>query len=233
MKICPKCRYLDHEENGPNYECPKCGVIYSRAHEAINEEKIKQNEKRFTQTWAKTGATTRKNTGTFWVWAAVFITVIAFNAIRHINSPEIKPPTRSIPVAKPPVPPARENFLTKYEMRTQEKGTCSFKLISNDAPNTIFILTNRTTGQKTALLYVKRGDELEILVPPGEYGYQMIQGEVWLGDKEHFGLGTVYFDGDRTFVFAQNERETSGHIVKLNTLNGNMKPVRTARINLN
>ena len=61
----------------------------------------------------------------------------------------------------------------------------------------------------------------------------MIQGEVWLGEKEHFGLGTVYFDGDRTFLFEQNERETSGHIVKLNTLNGNMKPVRTARIDLN
>ena len=117
-------------------------------------------------------------------------------------------------------------------MRTQEKGTCSFKLTSNDAPNTIFILTNRITGQKTALLYVKRGDELEIQVPPGEYGYQMIQGEVWLGEKEHFGLRTVYFDGDRTLVFEQNERGTSGQIVKLNTMNGNMKPVRTARIDL-
>ncbi len=145
---------------------------------------------------------------------------------------QIKPPTRAIPVAKTPAPPARENFLTKYEMRTQEKGTCSFKVISNDAPNTIFILSNRITGQKTALLYVKRGDELEILVPPGEYGYQMIQGDVWLGDKEHFGLRTVYFDGDRTFLFEQNERGTSGHFVKLNTLNGNMKPVRTARIDL-
>ena len=60
----------------------------------------------------------------------------------------------------------------------------------------------------------------------------MIQGEVWLGEKEHFGLGTVYFDGDRTLVFEQNERGTSGQIVKLNTMNGNMKPVRTARIDL-
>lgn len=117
-------------------------------------------------------------------------------------------------------------------MRTQEKGTCSFKLISNDAPNTIFILTNRATGQKAALLYVKRGDELEVNVPPGEYGYQMIQGEVWLGEKEHFGLGTVYYDGDRTFLFEQDERGTSGHIIRLNTLDGNMKPVRTARIDL-
>jgi len=233
MKICPKCRYLDHEENGPNYECPKCGVIYSRAYEAINEEKIKQNEKRFAHTWAKARAGTRKKTGAFWVWAAVFMSIIAFNAIRNINSSGTNRPTPTVPSTKAPAPPARENFLTKYEMRTQEKGTCSFKVISNDAPNTIFILTNRINGQKTALLYVKRGDELEIQVPPGEYGYQMIQGDVWLGDKEHFGLRTMYFDGDRTFLFEQNERGTSGHFVKLNTLNGNLKPVRTARIDLN
>jgi hypothetical protein len=232
MKICPKCRYLDHEENGPNYECPKCGVIYSRAFEAINEEKIKQNEMHFAHTWAKAGSNTQKNAGTFWVWVAVFITIITFNVIRNIRTSGINHPTQAVPVAKTPVHSARENFLTKYEMRTQEKGTCSFKLTSNNAPNTIFILTNRITGQKTALLYVKRGDELEIQVPPGEYGYQMIQGEVWLGEKEHFGLGTVYFDGDRTLVFEQNERGTSGHIVKLNTMNGNMKPVRTARIDL-
>ena len=191
MKICPKCHYLDHEENGPNYECPKCGVIYSRAFEAINEEKIKQNEKHFAHTWAKAGITTRKNPGTFWVWVAVFLTVIAFNVIRNVKTSGINHATNIVPVAKTPTPPARENFLTKYEMRTKEKGICSFKLISNDAPNTIFILTSRVTGQKTALLYVKRGDELEVQVPPGEYGYQMIQGEVWLGEKEHFGLGTV------------------------------------------
>lgn len=144
MKICPKCCYLDYEENGPNCECPKCGVIYSRAFEAINEEKIKQNEKRFAKKWAKAGASTRKNTGTFWVWAAIFITIIAFNAIRNIRSSGINPPTRTFPATKASVPPARENFLTKYEMRTQEKGTCSFKVISNDAQNTIFILTKPT-----------------------------------------------------------------------------------------
>jgi hypothetical protein len=232
MKICPKCRYLDHEENGPNYECPKCGVIYSRAFEAINEEKIRQNEKHFSRTWAKAGSSTQKKIGTFWVWAAVFITLIAFQAIRNIKITGVNHPVAPVPAAKTPAPPARENFQTKYEMRTQEKGTCSFKLISNDAPNTIFILTNRATGQKAALLYVKRGDELEVNVPPGEYGYQMIQGEVWLGEKEHFGLGTVYYDGDRTFLFEQDERGTSGHIIRLNTLDGNMKPVRTARIDL-
>lgn len=61
----------------------------------------------------------------------------------------------------------------------------------------------------------------------------MIQGEVWLREKEHFGLGTVYFDGDRTFIFALHEREASGHIVKLTTLNGNIIPLKTACIDLN
>lgn len=38
MKICPKCRFLDHELSGPNYECPMCGVIYSRVAEKKAEK---------------------------------------------------------------------------------------------------------------------------------------------------------------------------------------------------
>lgn len=87
------------------------------------------------------------------------------------------------------------NFQTKFEMRTKDIQECSFKIISNDAPNTVFILLDQAKIEKKVLIYVKRGDEIELKVPPGDYSFQMIQGEIWLGEKEHFGLGTAYLDG--------------------------------------
>jgi hypothetical protein len=231
MKICPKCRYLDHEENGPSYECPMCGVIYSRAYDKINEEKIRYNEQKFERTWSKIKKAPDKAFSTFWVWAgiiAVVTTISAINMQKDFKQTDLfkqvsKDKTQS---------PLRDNFQTKFEMRTKEEGICSFKVISNDAPNTVFILLDNVTKDKKALLYVKKGDELEIKVPIGTYSYQMIQGEDWLGDKEHFGLRTAYLEGDKSFTFEQTEKGTTGHVVKLKVIAGNMHPRPTGRINL-
>lgn len=231
MKICPKCRYLDHEESGPNYECPMCGVIYSRAIDKINEEKIKYNEQQFEKTWAKIKKTPEKAFSTFWIWAGLMAIVAIVSGINIQNN--IKnanfPIEKSINNAKSNI---RENFQTKFEMRTKEIGDCPFKIISNDAPNTIFILLDHTTREKKAIIYVKKDDEIELKVPTGDYGFQMIQGEIWLGEKEHFGLGTVYLDGQRLITFAKNEKGATGNIVKLKAIDGNLKTTRTARINL-
>lgn len=229
MKICPKCRYLDHEESGPNYECPMCGVIYSRAIDKINEEKIKYNEQQFEKTWAKIKKAPEKAFSTFWIWAGLTAIVAIISGINiQKNMQYIKIPTgREVDKT---INFKNENFQTKFEMRTKEVGECSFKIISNDAPNTIFILLDHATREKIVLVYVKRGDEIELKVPPGDYSFQMIQGEIWLGEKEHFGLNTTYLDGQKIITFEKNERGASGNIVKLKTIDGNLKTKQTERI---
>ncbi|KAF5053147.1 hypothetical protein DSECCO2_401470 [anaerobic digester metagenome] len=231
MKICPKCRYLDHEENGPNYECPMCGVIYSRVIDKINEEKIKYNEQQFEKKWNKFKKAPEKAFSTFWIWAGIMAVVAVISGIniqnnaRHTDIVNTKPnnnPQRTL----------KDTFQTKFEMRTKGTAECPFKVISNDAPHTVFILLDARTKEKIALLYVKRNDELEIKVPSGTYSYQMIQGENWLGDHEHFGLSTAYLEGDKTFTFDKTAKGTEGHVIKLKAVNGNMHPRPTERISL-
>lgn len=231
MKICPKCRYLDLEGNGPSYECPMCGVIYSRVIDKINEEKIKYNEQQFDKKWARIKKKPEKQFSTFWIWAglmAIVAIISGINIQKNIQNTNL-PTEKTIIHPKTSI---KDNFQTKFEIRTKKIGEFPFKVISNDAPNTVFILTNNITKEKVALLYVKRNDELEIKVPAGIYGYQMIQGENWLGDKEHFGLRTAYLEGDRTFTFEKTKEGTQGHYVKLKAINGNMHPKPTTRINL-
>lgn len=208
-----------------------CGVIYSRAIDKINEEKIKYNEQQFEKTWAKIKKAPEKAFSTFWIWAGLMAIVAIVSGIniqkniQHANIPNEKPinnfKTNII-----------ENFQTKFEMRTKEIAECSFKIISNDAPNTVFILLDQSTRQKKVIVYVKRGDEIELKVPTGNYDFQMIQGENWLGEKEHFGIGTVYLEGKKIITFLKTERGASGNIVKLKAVNGNLKTEQTTRINL-
>ncbi len=241
MKICPKCRYLDHEENGPNYECPKCGVIYSRALDAINEEKRRKNEINYEKsarsakaktstyhqpwTWEgiKSGSKSRQ---TFWVWAGIISIILTSISLRDRALKN----DSFIPLITSTAPP--QDFLTKYEMRTQEPGSCPIKILSNGAPNTIFILLDSTTRDKKALFFLRSGDEIETQVPPGNYAYQMIQGNVWLGEDELFGPTTAYLDGDKTFDFRSGTTGTQGNTITLRTVNGNMHPTRTGKINL-
>ena len=58
MKKCPKCGYSRQEtDSKPEYECPKCGVIYERSLEA--QERKRQQE---TVQQQKSDEKTRRNT---------------------------------------------------------------------------------------------------------------------------------------------------------------------------
>lgn len=231
MKICPKCRYLDHEENGPNYECPMCGVIYSQVHKKINEEKIKYNEKTFEKKWAKFKQKPTRSYQTPLIWMAMIASISIITTI-NLRKDFMKTDLFKEMNSNKEQKIADDNFRTKFEMRTKNQGICDFKIISNDAPNTVFILIDNITNEKIALLYVKKNDEIEIQVPPGSYKYQMIQGKEWLGEKEHFGLRTAYLEGDRTLDFEHSHKGKTGHVVTLKAINGNMKPIPTGRISL-
>lgn len=38
MTICPKCHYeRQHGEEGPDYECPKCGIVYAKFDAALEQ----------------------------------------------------------------------------------------------------------------------------------------------------------------------------------------------------
>ncbi len=231
MKICPKCRYLDHEENGPNYECPMCGVIYSKVIDDINREKIARNERNSDKTWNKINRAPEKAFSAFWIWAglmAVVAIISGINIRKNVQNTDF-PIEKKINNFKSDT---KEYFQTKFEMRTKDIPECSFKIISNDAPNTVFILLDQNKIEKKVLIYVKRDDEIELQVPPGDYSFQMIQGENWLGEKEHFGLGTVYLDGQKIITFKKTDKGTTGNIVKLKAIDGNLKTTRSARINL-
>lgn len=235
MKICPKCRYLDHEENGPNYECPMCGVIYSKVIDDINREKIARNERYFDKTWNKIKRAPEKAFSTFWIWAglmAVVAIISGINIQRNVATVDHSKP--AFPTTSPLLTPKSNisNFQTKYEIRTEEKGRCGFKVIANGSNNVIFILLDKATGKKVALLYVKAGDELEIQIPAGAYGYQMIQGVIWLGENEHFGAGTTYLEGIETFVMKDDESGFTNQVVTLKSVNGNLHPTRTKKISL-
>lgn len=225
MKICPKCRYLDHEETGSSYECPKCGVIYSRVLESINQEKIRKNVESYTIVKKKNGWSI-DTVPTFWVWAgiaAIVAVISGINIQRTLGNENYFP---SVPTSPQKT---SERFVTKYEMRTSEALNSEFEVVSNDAPNTIFILLDKTSKQKKALVYVKRNEKIALKVPEGEYAYQMIEGQEWINDQEHFGRSTVYKDGETTLDFSPKKKCT----VTLKTIEGNMHPRKTGRIELN
>ncbi|ACU88870.1 hypothetical protein [Desulfomicrobium baculatum] len=212
-----------------------CGVIYSKVIDDINREKIASNERNFDKTWNKIKRAPEKALSTFWIWAglmAVVAIISGINIQRNVATVDHVRP--AFPTTSTPSTPKSNisNFHTKYEMRTKEAGECSFKVISNDAPNTVFILLDQASRKMKVIIYVKKGDDIELKVPPGDYMFQMIQGETWLSEKEHFGLGTTYLDGQKIISFEKTERGTSGNIVKLKAIDGNLKTVRTARINL-
>jgi hypothetical protein len=235
MKICPKCRYLDHEENGPNYECPKCGVIYSKVVDDINREKIARNERNFDHTWNKIKRAPEKAFSTFWIWAGLMAVVAIISGIyiqRNVAIVDHVRPTFPETRAPSTLKPNISNFQTKYEIRTIKKGRCGFKVFANGTDNVVFILLDKAIGKKVAILYVKAGDELEIQIPAGTYGYQMIQGSVWLGENEHFGASTKYLDGVETFTLEDNESGYTNQFVKMEAVNGNLHPKRTGRISL-
>ena len=94
-------------------------------------------------------------------------------------------------------------------------------------------MLDKSIGKKVALLYVKAGDELEIQIQARIYGYQMIQGTIWLGENEHFGVGTKYLEGVETFTLEDNESGYTSQFVKLQAVDGNLHPTRTKRISLN
>lgn len=235
MKICPKCRYLDHEENGLNYECPMCGVIYSRVLDDINREKIAQNERHFDIDWNKIKRAPKKAFSAFWVWAGLMLVVAIISGV-NIRRDEVTVDhaKSAFPISSAPsiLKSNISNFQTKYEMRTEKKSRCGFKVIANGTENVVFILLDKSIGKKVALLYVKAGDELEIQIPAGTYGYQMIQGSVWLGENEHFGVGTKYLEGLETFTLEDNENGYTSQFVKLEAVNGNLHPRMTKKISL-
>jgi len=47
MKICPKCHYENTIDFKNDDDCPSCGVIFIKALEAQNEEKIRNNESKY------------------------------------------------------------------------------------------------------------------------------------------------------------------------------------------
>lgn len=47
MKACPKCNYENNDLTSILIECPSCGIIYEKALNAINEEKIRKNESKY------------------------------------------------------------------------------------------------------------------------------------------------------------------------------------------
>ena len=238
MKICPKCRYLDHEKDGPHYECPKCGVIYSKAQEVINEEKRRRNEQRYeaqkkatakhTQVWTwdsiKSGP---KSQQTFWVWAGLIAIVMTVTGLRErvLQTDEF---AQVAAISKTP----SQEFITKIDIRSKEPAKCPIKIISNGAPHTIFIFLDNATREKEALFFVRTGEEIEAKIPPGRYTYQMIQGKVWFGDQELFGAGTAYLEGDKIFDFFSNATGTSGNTIMLQKIDGNMHPRPTGKINI-
>lgn len=112
MKICPKCRYLDHEETGSSYECPKCGVIYSRVLESINQEKIRKNVESYTIVKKKNGWSI-DTVPTFWVWAgiaAIVAVISGINIQRTLGNENYFP---SVPTSPQKT---SERFVTKYEI---------------------------------------------------------------------------------------------------------------------
>lgn len=104
MKICPKCRFLDHEKNGPSYDCPMCGVIYSRIGDRAYEYKDKESKLRFEKipienlrpswTWEEIKNGPKKRSWNFWLWVVLIIAamlVTAINIQRSIGSESIIP----------------------------------------------------------------------------------------------------------------------------------------------
>lgn len=129
MKICPKCNFLDHETSGPSYECPKCGVIYSKVIYDINKEKIKRNEEAF-KGWKKHSKSDNKNT--VLIWASLLVIISAGFYVTK-NSP-VSMPIESAPQApqkRIESQPQRINFPKKYEMRITQTGRCGFTVRNN------------------------------------------------------------------------------------------------------
>ncbi len=47
---CPKCHYVrGPEDTAPDYECPRCGVVYAKAKQQIDLERVREDVRRKTE----------------------------------------------------------------------------------------------------------------------------------------------------------------------------------------
>ncbi len=86
-------------------------------------------------------------------------------------------------------------------------ATSSLKVVT-DMGNAVIQLYDPATETHVISVYVRRGDEVTIPVPPGTYRMQVIEGDKWHGPEKYFGSTTTFETVSREMTFS--ERHGSG-----------------------
>jgi hypothetical protein len=80
-------------------------------------------------------------------------------------------------------------------------ATSSLKVVT-DMGNAVIQLYDPATDTHVISVYVRRGDEVTIPVPPGTYRMQVIEGDKWHGPEKYFGSTTTFETVSRKMTFS-------------------------------
>lgn len=91
MKICPKCDYqrIDTDYNTPDYECPKCGVIYDKAKQkTIPSPLISEKSDNIFKRYSRLGSLQKGCLGCLSIFILFFILAIVGGIFVPSRSPK-------------------------------------------------------------------------------------------------------------------------------------------------
>ncbi|MBF7015351.1 hypothetical protein QUC32_26960 (plasmid) [Novosphingobium resinovorum] len=81
-------------------------------------------------------------------------------------------------------------------------ATSSLKVVT-DMGNAVIQLYDPATDSHVISVYVRRGDEVTIPVPPGTYRMHVIEGEKWHGHEQYFDSTTTFETVNREMTFSE------------------------------
>jgi Zn-finger nucleic acid-binding protein len=226
--VCPKCRYKrgEADQGLSEHECPKCGVVYEKALEKINELKRLDNIAAYEKM-----IESKRNRSFLYALGCVLalLGTLFFYLSKDQEIPSGAATWMDMESVSLFVRPEEPFPVTKYSVYTSEACPARFTIISTDELNRIILLYDQASGNIIYRAYLNAGETIDSMVPIGKYIYRVIAGHKWLDGERHFGLKTMYHEGINALNFG-DENGVQNVTITLSVTDGNfpVKPVGRA-----
>ncbi len=111
-------------------------------------------------------------------------------------------------------------------VRTNRPRVAPFEVVTRAGDDYYIKLVDAYSDNDVVGMFVRGGETLEVLVPLGSYRMRYAYGDVWRGERQHFGPGemTQFSEVDETLRFVETTYAYEGHTIELiRQLDGNLE----------
>lgn len=143
----------------------------------------------------------------------IFMLAAAWPAVKDSVMPagHHEPQVLTLDMARPELPP---NGQTRYYR--SEVPAVPLVIDSSAKETNYFIkLVDAAAGEQAVTIFIRGGERVETLVPPGYYELRYASGEEWYGEEFLFGEHTVYMKAYAKLDFYIDGGENKGRIISL------------------